>query len=236
MILKRKYIIVKCKDCEIEFSKRRDSVKVWGGRCNRCARKYIANTPEFKEKMRLNGLLIFQKYGQIPNGNRFKKGEMGGENSFTWKGGLPNCIECGKQLVNRKATMCVQCRAKNKIGANRPKTVIEKCRKNCPSGEKHWNWKGGSSGEAILIRMSSLYKQWRKAVFERDNYTCQKCGAKSCKGVSVILNADHIKPFSLYPELRFDASNGRTLCVSCHKKTDTFGIKLYNKTKIMKIA
>jgi hypothetical protein len=39
------------------------------------------------------------------------------------------------------------------------------------------------------------------------------------------LNADHIKSWAHYPELRFDTSNGRTLCLSCHHKTDTFGAK-----------
>lgn len=68
-------------------------------------------------------------------------------------------------------------------------------------------------------------RRWRVAVFERDDYTCRDCGAKSVAGlaVPVVLNADHIKPWSEFPELRFDVSNGRTLCVPCHKKTPTYG-------------
>src|SRR3989304_1550222 len=67
---------------------------------------------------------------------------------------------------------------------------------------------------------SKEYKLWRTAVFERDGYTCIWCGRK--KEVAGKLNADHIKPFAYYPELRFAIDNGRTLCVGCHKTTDTY--------------
>jgi hypothetical protein len=86
------------------------------------------------------------------------------------------------------------------------------------SKEKHWNWQGGRSKEAESIRKSTRYKKWRKAVFERDKYTCVFCGQVGRK-----LNADHIKPFSDFSELRFELSNGRTLCFECHKKTPTWG-------------
>lgn len=86
-------------------------------------------------------------------------------------------------------------------------------------GEKHPNWKGGHVKHPDKrIRKSNEYKEWRMAVYKRDNYTCQVCGK-----VGVELVADHIKPFSVFPELRFDVNNGRTLCVNCHKKTLTYG-------------
>ena len=93
--------------------------------------------------------------------------------------------------------------------------------KKFESGEKHWNWKKGITPINTKIRMSTEYKLWRKAVFERDNYTCIWCGNKQGKN----LEADHIKPFSLFPELRFAIDNGRTLCIECHRKTDTYGNK-----------
>lgn len=87
------------------------------------------------------------------------------------------------------------------------------------------NWRGGISPENMRIRSSQEYKLWRKAVFERDNYTCRFCGARNGNGKTIILHADHIKPFAFFPELQFDIGNGRTLCIDCHRKTDTYGAK-----------
>jgi len=86
-------------------------------------------------------------------------------------------------------------------------------------GEKNVNWKGGVTPLNEKIRKSSEYKLWREAVFKRDNYTCIWCGDN--RGGN--LNADHIKPFALFPELRFAIDNGRTLCIKCHQTTETFG-------------
>lgn len=87
-------------------------------------------------------------------------------------------------------------------------------------GEKHHLWKGGISSNEEKLRKSIEYRLWREAVFNRDNFTCTICGERGGE-----LNADHIKPFSQYPELRLSLDNGRTLCVSCHRKTDTWGAR-----------
>jgi hypothetical protein len=80
-------------------------------------------------------------------------------------------------------------------------------------GKDHWHWKGGITPLNLIIRNSKPYKRWRESVFKRDNWTCQNCGIRGGK-----LRADHIKPFCLFPELRFDINNGRTLCLSCDLK------------------
>ena len=110
------------------------------------------------------------------------------------------------------------------VSNRKGKKLSEKQRKKI-SGKKHWNWKGGITSMNIKIRNSLEYKLWRKAIYERDKYTCIWCGAKSQKGMKVILHADHIKPFALFPELRFAIDNGRTLCEDCHKTTKTYGAK-----------
>lgn len=78
-----------------------------------------------------------------------------------------------------------------------------------PRKDQHWNWQGGIS----LIndrRDSTEYKEWRQKVYTRDNFRCVKCGSK------LKLNAHHIKSWKYYPELRYELSNGITLCEKCH--------------------
>jgi HNH endonuclease/NUMOD3 motif len=98
-------------------------------------------------------------------------------------------------------------------------------------GNKAPNWKGGISPMHERERKRANYGEWRKAVFERDNHTCQMCSARSKAGNRVRLNADHIKPFSKYPELRLELSNGRTLCEPCHRKTPTYGANAFTGQK-----
>lgn len=79
-------------------------------------------------------------------------------------------------------------------------------------GDKCHTWKGGVTVENDIIRHSMEYRDWRKLVFERDVYTCQDCNDSTGGN----LNAHHDKSFSDYKELRFDVSNGITLCADCH--------------------
>lgn len=87
------------------------------------------------------------------------------------------------------------------------------------SGDKHHNWAGGVTPLRTKIRNSEELREWRKAVFERDDYTCVLCAKRGGDMV-----ADHIKGFALHPELRFVISNGRTLCKDCNYLT-TYKLK-----------
>lgn len=113
------------------------------------------------------------------------------------------CEKCGKlrPKQNKHNKFCIKC--------------VDKKGKNNP------NWKGGVKTEQSKIRASEEYASWRKSVFERDGYKCVVCYNGGA------LHADHIKPFAYYPELRLDVSNGRTLCVPCHKLTDTYMSKVF---------
>lgn len=95
-------------------------------------------------------------------------------------------------------------------------------------GKKCHFWRGGLTKKHYKIRNSLEYHLWRESVLERDNYKCIWCGSMEN------LHADHIKPFFLYPELRFAIDNGRTLCKECHKKTDTYFTRWFNYDKTTK--
>jgi 5-methylcytosine-specific restriction endonuclease McrA len=77
-------------------------------------------------------------------------------------------------------------------------------------GNKNGNWKNGITSIIRKLRRTTEYNKWRKAVFERDNYTCQICGKKEN------LQAHHIKSVFEYQDFIFDIDNGLTLCENCH--------------------
>lgn len=93
-------------------------------------------------------------------------------------------------------------------------------------------WRGGITKLSTQIRNSTEMKKWKKDILERDNFTCTLCGA-----YGVDFHVDHIVPLSfllrniasmeeaLSSEKIWDLTNGRTLCIPCHKGTDTFAYK-----------
>lgn len=157
----------------------------------------VSPETEIKLGQRLSVKTEFKK-GNISWSKCKKLLHLRGKNAAHWKGGKPKCLDCGEELNHYEAKKCVLHRV--------------------PKGKYNPSWKGGITPINQKIRNSREYILWRTAVFMRDDYTCQKCGDRGGK-----LEADHIKPFALYPELRLAIDNGRTLCKSCHRQTETFG-------------
>lgn len=105
-------------------------------------------------------------------------------------------------------------------------------------GPDHPNWLPPEQRKSPLykqIRDCVKMQEWRKSIFQKDDYTCQTCWKRGGT-----LNADHIKQFALIlkenevktledslscSEL-WDLANGRTLCNDCHRKTETFARKV----------
>lgn len=150
---------------------------------------------------------------------------------------VKQCEYCNKEfrvgLSRSNARFCsVKCRSKvvmpptsNRKGQtpwNKGKTRVSDERLNKMAidrtGNKNWMYEHGKSKAHKTSWGTAIHKGWRKAVFERDNYTCQICFIRGGK-----LEADHIKCFAHHEELRYIVSNGRTLCVDCHKTTKNYG-------------
>lgn len=179
------------------------------------------HSEETKNKIRLAHL------GMKPNSETLDKLRKSHLGQVAWNKGKPWSDEIKKKFsLKRKG---------KQVGKDNPfygkKHSEESLKKMSISqlkrdnkGSNNVHWRGGVTPINEKIRKSVEYKLWRKAVFERDDYTCIWCGERGGE-----LNADHIKPFAFYPELRFAIDNGRTLCKSCHLKTDTWGNRLLNK-------
>jgi hypothetical protein len=93
----------------------------------------------------------------------------------------------------------------------------------CLSGADHPGWKGGVTTQNKRDRRK--FAKEIKAIFERDDYTCQLCSRRGC-----CLHVDHVKGWAEYPALRFDHSNCRSLCRECHFQV-TFGYPMPENSK-----
>lgn len=121
-------------------------------------------------------------------------------------------MECRK---NRKIFTCKNCGKRFEGNACYDRIY---CSKKCLYEgrdflkDKNPNWQGGIDKHREEIN-SKKYKNWRKEVFERDNYTCQICGQ-----IGHELHSHHIKTWKNYPKQRYHIQNGLTLCRKCHNK------------------
>jgi 5-methylcytosine-specific restriction endonuclease McrA len=126
-------------------------------------------------------------------------------------------------------------------GKTKPPFSEEHKKKISDTGKftKPWNggknshfWRGGRTTITKTLKQSHEYREWRRKVFERDNWTCQKCKTRGGN-----LHPHHIIPLSkiIYMNnietlddcknclILWDVHNGITLCEKCHGETDTYG-------------
>jgi hypothetical protein len=84
------------------------------------------------------------------------------------------------------------------------------------SAENSYLWQGGISSENHIARTCGEALRFKKDVLERDNYTCQCCGANRLGSNRTKLSVHHKYNFSTHKHLRYDIDNGITLCADCH--------------------
>lgn len=187
-------IKINCDNCNKEFEKYESKLGKHNFCCRECYLQFhTKDTPT----------CICQNCGKIFKGTKYNV------NKYCSR-------ECYNQAhsIKNKTRECPTCHSLFEAKSSEDIYCSWECynkNRNMPKGEKHWNWQGGIS---VLNdkRDSVKYKEWRKAVYERDNYRCVKCGSKTK------LNAHHKKSWKHYPELRYNIDNGITLCEKCHIK------------------
>ena len=147
------------------------------------------------------------------------------------------CIICGTEFVTGKggAKRCPDCRYlicqycgekfKSPQGNYKQKYCSRKCKDDVTKGIEPVGLRNHRGIKPRTYHItdrdkhgSAKDRDWRSAIFLRDNYTCRKCGMQGGR-----LQAHHIKSWKTHPELRWDIGNGETLCLACHRKTDTYG-------------
>ena len=115
-------------------------------------------------------------------------------------------VVCSRHLVNG-ATVSCSCIFKESSPAAARKGAWKH------SGPLCHLYKSELTDEQRALRRDyQKSKEWRRAVFARDDYTCQICRQRSGR-----LAAHHLNCWSAFPDERFDLDNGACLCVSCHQ-------------------
>lgn len=193
------------------------------GVCRNChAKAFRVSNPDYYKRPK-NGFLCLCGCGEECRGSKRIRWLSGHKKSVAW------CIcgcgtEVGKNAIyvqGHQPRTCTDHAARRermaKVGrSGRGRRFTMEHRRKISVALKK---KTGTSREMRRrIRGWATYRQWRNAVYERDDFTCTNCGVR---GGSI--QADHVSPIAVSPELAFSLSNGRTLCVACHKKTDSYG-------------
>ncbi len=214
-----------CTYCEKEFTKPHTCSKSeWGGRrfCSKscadsCKRGKPSVSPETTFK---SGHMIYSL--SDPRKKQY------GSNNNKWKGGKvkKECLVCKSVFFVfpyriSSAKVCSKpCLLQFHSFPEWRNKTSETHKKRVAKG-LHNSYRGGVTPVHKAERLSLRFKLWREAVFKRDDYTCQKCGIRGGE-----LHPHHVQSFAYYPELRFELSNGMTLCASCHRKTETWGQRI----------
>jgi len=152
------------------------------------------------EGKKFNRLLVVEK-----SEKRYSNGDI------LWK-----CrCECGNYTLASSGQL------KSSTGTKSCGCLNQEKRKN-RIREKHPNWNSNLTDEERKEkRKYEEYYEWRKFVFERDNYVCVVCGKRGNE-----LNAHHLDGFSWSKDKRIDINNGVTLCSACH---DDFHLEYGNR-------
>lgn len=188
-----------CKNCNIEFSKRMYEAAEF---CSVACRQAYRNHPD------RNPAKTLEARKKISESRKGKPTTLGRPCSKKTKKKISKALS-GKATGRRPTQKSIDAFVK----------AGEQYRIVGVSGIDHPMWKGGHSKERQARYKDPEYIEWRTKCLERDNYTCQKCGAKNGMGKTVILQVHHIIHYWECPDLRYNLDNGISFCKQCHRKS-----------------
>lgn len=136
------------------------------------------------------------------------------------------CTYCGKWYIPTGTEVTSRIMALNgNIAGEYRLYCSNNCKRACSIYRRHKYPKGFKPATSREVQ-----PQLRQLVFERDNYTCQKCG----KTVDEIqIHCHHVDPVSQNPIESADIDNCVTLCKDCHKWVHKQSDCKYNELKCL---
>ncbi len=119
------------------------------------------------------------------------------------------CADCkeAKTGLQQKRQRCRSCSKKGSKGPTGHTQSLEH--------RKNKSLSSGGNGDLEHRKFPGL-QRWTRLVKERDGHCCAECSFQGIKGDG-IMEAHHVIPKALHPELATEVFNGVTLCKPCHK-------------------
>lgn len=190
-IAHRRIVVIACAECGTTIERRPSDIKVGRVYCSKeCGRrgmsKSVSAALKGNEAVRLIGKrnIVFLK-------------------AYYEAGHKPwNYRTAGKNQV------CKQCGCLFDV---HPHKLREKKGKFCSIACYRISTASPDRKESDRLRGSPEMREWRRKVYKRDGFVCQRCKVPGKK-----ITAHHIEPFAENAIRRFDVSNGITLCWPCH--------------------
>ena len=135
------------------------------------------------------------------------------------------CFKCGKQFVPEYTAVRARIQAlKGQKAGECHLYCSQECKDSCSVYKVNYD-----PAEKDYSTSTLRNPEWSRLVKERDNFTCQKCGSTED------VQAHHVEPVALHPELSDDPDNGLTLCKRCHREVhnqDGCGLAYLRNNKV----
>lgn len=184
------------KECYKQYSKEYHSIST---KCDICGKPITRNKSHYKSNK--------YNYCSYECSNKGWSKFYTGKDNPNFLNSYTNCSYCNKKIYRK------QCR----INAGKNFFCSLKCETSWQSenirGANHPNYNPNITDEEREIQRNyPEYREWRKLVYERDDYTCQICG----DGKGGNLNAHHLNGYNWDKENRTNIYNAITLCEKCH--------------------